>query len=65
MDKVKADALARARSQIAARISRLCGNFPAQEFDVLLDRMAGIQCKYDSVSFSHSSLKTPPSIERE
>ena len=64
MDKVKADALARARSQIAGRISRLCRNLSAEEFDALLDRMAGIQCKYDSVSFSHSSPKTPPRIER-
>ena len=47
MDKVKAEAIARARAQIAARIGRFCRNLSREEFDALLDRMAGIHCKYE------------------
>ena len=48
MDKVKAEAIARARAQIAERITRFCTNLSPAELDALLDRMAGIQCKYES-----------------
>ena len=47
MDKVKAEAIARARAQIAERIGRFCRNLSREEFDALLDRMAGIHCKYE------------------
>lgn len=48
MERLKAEALARARAQIAQRIARLCKNLSPAEFEALLDRMAGIQCKYES-----------------
>lgn len=47
MDRLRAEAIARARAQIAERIGRLCRNLTPEQFDALLDRMAGIQCKYD------------------
>ena len=65
MDKVKAEAIARAKSQIAERIARFCKNLPPEEFEALLDRMAGIQCKYESGGFLNASRKTPPRIERQ
>jgi hypothetical protein len=49
MDKFKADAIARARAQIAERIARFCRHLSREEFDALVDRMAGIQHKYDSI----------------
>lgn len=63
MDKMKAEALARARAQIAERVSCYCKNLPPGELDALLDRMAGIQCKYDSMAFSMP--KTTPIKLRE
>jgi len=47
MEKTKAEAIARARAQIAARITRFCMDLSQEEFDALLDRMAGIQYKYE------------------
>jgi hypothetical protein len=65
MDKVKAEAIARARCQIAERIARFCKNLSPEEFDALLDRMAGIQCKYESGGFPDAFRKTPPRLERQ
>ncbi len=48
MEKLKAEALARARAEIAQRIARFCTNLSPAEFEGLLDRMAGIQRKYES-----------------
>ena len=61
---MKAEALARARSQIARRIAGFCKNLSPEEFDALLDRMAGIQCKYDSISFLDIPKPTPPRNKR-
>jgi hypothetical protein len=47
MDKHKAEAIAHARAEIAKRISRFCHNLSSEQFEALLDRMAGIQAKYD------------------
>ncbi len=47
MDKMRAEAIARARAQIAERIARFCRNLSREEFEALLDRMAGIHCKYE------------------
>ncbi|MEX2110751.1 MAG: hypothetical protein WD802_09130 [Gemmatimonadaceae bacterium] len=49
MEKIKAEAIARARAQIAPRIARFCKELSQEEFEALLDRMAGIQYKYDCV----------------
>jgi hypothetical protein len=65
MDKVKAEAIARARSQIAERIAGFCKNRSPEEFEALLDRMAGIQCKYESGGFPNASRKNPPTLERQ
>lgn len=51
MEKLKAEALARARAQIAERIARFCTHLSPVDFDALLDRMARIQCKYESLGF--------------
>lgn len=64
MDKLKAEALARARSEIARRIAGFCKNLSPEDFDALLDRMAGIQCKYDSISFPDIPKPTLPRNER-
>ncbi len=46
-ERTKAERLAQARLEIAARIKRVCERLPRAEFEKLVDRMAGIQCKYD------------------
>jgi hypothetical protein len=46
-ERTKAERLAQARLEIAARIKRVCERLPRPEFERLLDRMAGIHCKYD------------------
>jgi hypothetical protein len=60
MDKLKAEALARARAQIAERISRFCMNMSAEDFEALLDRMAGIQCKYETLGLIQPDRKRSP-----
>ena len=57
MDELKAEALGRARAQIADRIARFCTNLSAAEGDALLDRMAGIQCKYESIGLTDPDRK--------
>lgn len=64
MEKLTAEALARARAQIAERVARFCTNLSPAEFDALLDRMAGIQCKYESVGFTKPDKKPPVTGER-
>ena len=61
MEKMKAEAIARARAQIAERIAGYCKNLPPEELDALLDKMAGIQCKYDSIIFTMPRA-TPPKL---
>jgi len=66
MENQKAEALARARAQIAERIRRFCTNLSPAEFEALLDRMAGIQCKYESLGLIQSDRKlSPTSGERK
>lgn len=45
-EKRKAEAIAAARSEIAKRIGRFCTKLSAEELDLLLDRMANVQWKY-------------------
>ena len=45
-DKRKAEAIAAARKEIAKRIGRLCTTLPPEELELLLDRMALVQWKY-------------------
>lgn len=66
MENQKAEALARARAQIAERVARFCTNLSPAEFEALLDRMAGIQCKYESLGLIQSDRKlSPTSGERK
>jgi hypothetical protein len=46
-DSAKAEAIARARGEIARRISRFCQSLSQEEFDRLLDRMAYVHWKYE------------------
>lgn len=46
-DRRKLEAIAAARREIARRIARVCTSLSPEEFDRLLDRMAGVQWKYD------------------
>jgi len=46
-DRRTAEAIAATRREIARRIARLCTSLSPEEFDKLLDRMAGIQWKYE------------------
>ncbi len=48
-DKRKAEAIAAARREIARRIARFCTGLSPQEFESLLDRMAHVQWKYDTL----------------
>jgi len=66
MEKLKAEAIARARAQIAERIARFCTNLSPEDFEALLDRMAGIQCKYESLGLIQPDRKrSPTSGERK
>ncbi|HXL85634.1 MAG TPA: hypothetical protein VN927_00390 [Gemmatimonadaceae bacterium] len=46
-DKRKSEAIAAARREIARRIARFCTTLTQEELDLLLDRMAYVQWKYD------------------
>jgi hypothetical protein len=45
-EKRKAEAIAAARNEIAKRIQRFCTTLTPEEFELLLDRMARVQWKY-------------------
>jgi hypothetical protein len=59
-DKRKAEAIAAARSEIAKRIARLCTTLSAEELDLLLDRMARIQWKYEVMPVDCTPADRPP-----
>ena len=48
-DKRKAEAIAAARREIARRIARFCTGLSIEEYNALLDRMAQVQWKYDTL----------------
>ena len=48
-DKRKAEAIAAARREIARRIERFCTALSPEEYNALLDRMAQVQWKYDTL----------------
>lgn len=60
MEKLKAEAIGRARAKIAERVARFCTNLSPEEFEALLDRMAGIQCKYELLGLIQSDRKRSP-----
>ena len=46
-DRRKLEVIAAARREIARRIARVCTSLSPEEFDKLLDRMAGVHWKFD------------------
>lgn len=60
-DKRKKEAIAAARAEIARRIARFCVALSPEEFDALLDRMAHVQWKYDTMP----NIGEPPDLERQ
>jgi hypothetical protein len=63
-DMRKAEAVAAARSEIAKRIGRFCTKLSPEELDLLLDRMAKVQWKYEVMPVD-SALADLPSRPRE
>ncbi|HMF87773.1 MAG TPA: hypothetical protein VK575_06815 [Gemmatimonadaceae bacterium] len=59
-EKRKADAIAAARSEIAKRIARFCTTLSPEELDLLLDRMARVQWKYQVMPVDCSPADRPP-----
>lgn len=59
-EKRKAEAIAAARSEIAKRIGRFCTKLSAEELDLLLDRMARVQWKYEVMPVDCSPADRPP-----
>jgi hypothetical protein len=49
LEKRKKEAIAAARSEIARRIARFCTGLSPEEYNALLDRMAQVQWKYDTL----------------
>jgi len=73
-ENIRSEARALARDKIAARIRRVCGSLSEAEFDALVDRMAGVQCKYEQMNGDPTSLhqvleflaaRTTPSDKRK
>jgi len=61
MDKKRqAEAIAAARNEIAKRIARFCTGLSPEEFNALLDRMARVQWKYETLP----NIGEPPDVER-
>jgi hypothetical protein len=47
VDRLKVESVRRVRAQIAKRVEKYCTNLSSDEFEALVDQMAGIQCKYE------------------
>jgi hypothetical protein len=47
VDRLKVESVRRVRAQIAKRVEKYCTNLSTEEFEALVDQMAGIQCKYE------------------
>lgn len=59
-EKRKAEAIAAARTEIARRIGRFCTTLSPEEFDLLLDRMARVQWKYQVMAVDSALAEIPP-----
>jgi hypothetical protein len=59
-DKRRAESIAAARSEIAKRIARFCTTLSPEEFDLLLDRMANVQWKYQVMPVDCTPADRPP-----
>jgi superfamily I DNA and RNA helicase len=58
----KIEAINAARREIARRIARVCASLSPEEFEKLLDRMAGIQWKYEVLP-NISDAKMPDAVQ--
>jgi hypothetical protein len=56
----KAEAIAAARKEIAKRIARFCTTLTPEDLDLLLDRMARVQWKYQVMPVDSSPADVPP-----
>jgi hypothetical protein len=59
-ERRKAEAIAAARNEIAKRIARFCTTLPPEEFELLLDRMARVQWKYQMMPVDSAPADSPP-----
>jgi hypothetical protein len=59
-EKRKAEAIAAARKEIAKRIERFCTTLTPEELDLLLDRMARVQWKYQVMPVDSAPADLPP-----
>ena len=59
-EKRKAEAIAAARNEIAKRIGRFCTKLSPEELDLLLDRMAQVQWKYQVMPVDSAPADVPP-----
>jgi hypothetical protein len=59
-EKRKAEAIAAARNEIAKRIARFCTTLTPEEFELLLDRMARVQWKYQVMPVDSAPADVPP-----
>ena len=59
-EKRKAEAIAAARNEIAKRISRFCTTLTPEELELLLDRMARVQWKYQVMPVDSAPADVPP-----
>ena len=59
-EKRRAESIAAARSEIARRIGRFCTTLAPEEFDLLLDRMARVQLKYQMMPIDSAPADSPP-----
>lgn len=59
-DKRNREAIAAARREIGRRIARFCTSLSPEEFDALLDRMAFVEWKYQTMPVN----SRPVDVER-
>jgi len=59
-EKRKAEAIAAARNEIAKRIARFCTTLTPEELELLLDRMARVQWKYQVMPVDSAPADVPP-----
>jgi hypothetical protein len=59
-EKRRAESIAAARSEIAKRIGKFCTTLAPEELDLLLDRMARVQLKYQMMPIDSAPADIPP-----
>ena len=59
-EKRRAESIAAARTEIAKRIGRFCTTLAPEELDLLLERMARVQLKYQMMPIDSAPADIPP-----